>query len=192
MSEPSSPAFTPPEPAPPRLGAASRAAAGPKAVAKTAELLGATGIVRGAGLLLRVNQADGFDCQSCAWPSPDSGRHAFEFCENGAKAVADEATRKSSPEKRAAWMAAVGLGAQYGILLPFSRGHESESDHLGLLFMARAGYDPAAAPAFWTRFGQAGGAKPPEFLSTHPSDATRVRQLQAWLPEARAQMPRKP
>jgi len=109
-----------------------------------------------------------------------------------AAAVADEATRNSSAKTRAAWMAAVGVGAQYGILLPFSRGHESESDHLGLIFMARAGYDPAAAPAFWTRFGQAGGAKPPEFLSTHPSDATRVRQLQAWLPEARAQMPRKP
>jgi predicted Zn-dependent protease len=109
-----------------------------------------------------------------------------------AAAVADEATRDSSAKTRATWMAAVGVGAQYGILLPFSRGHESESDRLGLLFMARAGYEPAAAPAFWARFGKAGSSKPPEFLSTHPSDATRIRQLQAWLPEARAQMPRKP
>ena len=92
MAEHPPSALTPPEPAAPRLGRASRAAAGPQAVAKTAALLGATGVARGTGLLLRVNQADGFDCQSCAWPSPDSGRHPFEFCENGAKAVADEAT----------------------------------------------------------------------------------------------------
>jgi predicted Zn-dependent protease len=108
-----------------------------------------------------------------------------------AAAVADEATKNSSAKTRSAWMAAVGVGAHYGVLLPFSRGHESEADRLGLLFMARAGYDPAAAPAFWTRFGQA-GAKPPEFLSTHPSDETRVRQLRSWLPEARAQMPKRP
>jgi len=108
-----------------------------------------------------------------------------------AAAVADEATKNSSAKTRSAWMAAVGVGAHYGVLLPFSRGHESEADRLGLLFMARAGYDPAAAPAFWTRFGQA-GAKSPEFLSTHPSDETRVRQLRSWLPEARAQMPKRP
>ena len=108
-----------------------------------------------------------------------------------AAVVADEATRNASAKTRATWMAAVGVGAQYGVLLPFSRSHESEADHLGLLFMARAGYDPAAAPAFWSRFGK-GGAKPPEFLSTHPADATRVRQLQGWLPEAKAQMPKQP
>ena len=108
-----------------------------------------------------------------------------------AAAVADEATKNSSAKTRSSWMAAVGLGAQYGILLPFSRGHESEADHLGLLFMARAGYDPAAAPAFWSRFAKA-GSKTPEFLSTHPSDTTRVKQLQGWLPEARAQMPKQP
>jgi len=108
-----------------------------------------------------------------------------------AAAVADEATKNSSAKTRSSWMAAVGVGAQYGILLPFSRSHESEADHLGLLFMARSGYDPAAAPAFWTRFAKA-GSKTPEFLSTHPSDATRVKQLQGWLPEARAQMPKQP
>lgn len=109
-----------------------------------------------------------------------------------AAAVADAATQDSSPDKRAAWMAAIGVGAQVGILLPFSREHELESDRLGLLLMARAGYDPAAAPAFWTRFGQGKGRKTPEFFSTHPADDTRVRMLQGWLPEARAQMPRKP
>ncbi len=109
-----------------------------------------------------------------------------------AAAVADEATKNSSAKTRGTWMAAVGVGAQYGILLPFSRSHESESDRLGLIFMARAGYDPEAAPAFWTRFSKAGGSKPPEFLSTHPADSTRVNQLRRWMPEAKAQMPKKP
>jgi predicted Zn-dependent protease len=109
-----------------------------------------------------------------------------------AAAVADEATKNSSSKTRGTWMAAVGIGAQYGILLPFSRSHESESDRLGLIFMARAGYDPEAAPAFWTRFSKAGGSKPPEFLSTHPADSTRVTQLRQWMPEAKAQMPKKP
>jgi molybdopterin-dependent oxidoreductase alpha subunit len=85
----------PPEAVAPQLGTPSAAAAGLAAVAKTAAygLLDA-GVVRGARLLLEVNQKDGFDCQSCAWPSPDGQRHTFEFCENGAKAVADEATPK--------------------------------------------------------------------------------------------------
>ncbi|MFN5655064.1 MAG: M48 family metallopeptidase [Verrucomicrobiota bacterium] len=109
-----------------------------------------------------------------------------------AAAVADEATRDSSAKTRGTWMAAVGLGAQFGILLPFSRSHESESDRLGLIFMARAGYDPEAAPAFWTRFGKGNGGKTPEFFSTHPADATRVAQLRKWMPEAKAQMPKKP
>ena len=109
-----------------------------------------------------------------------------------AAAVADEATKNSSAKTRGTWMAAVGIGAQYGILLPFSRSHESESDRLGLIFMARAGYDPEAAPAFWTRFSKAGGSKPPEFLSTHPADSTRVNQLRQWMPEAKVQMPKKP
>ncbi|MEO5958140.1 MAG: FdhF/YdeP family oxidoreductase [Opitutaceae bacterium] len=72
----------------------SVAAAGLKAVGVTAALIGRMGVVRGVKALLAVNQADGFDCQSCAWPSPDDDRHVFEFCENGAKAVADEATTK--------------------------------------------------------------------------------------------------
>ncbi|MEO6246484.1 MAG: FdhF/YdeP family oxidoreductase [Opitutaceae bacterium] len=82
------------EPLPARLGAPSAAAAGLKAVGVTARLVGAMGVGRGVKALLAVNQEDGFDCQSCAWPSPDGARHTFEFCENGAKAVADEATPK--------------------------------------------------------------------------------------------------
>ena len=107
-----------------------------------------------------------------------------------AVALTDEATKKKDAKTRQAWVTAIGLGSQLGVLLPYSRGHESEADHLGLLFMARAGYDPERAPAFWQRFSAIGGSRPPEFLSTHPADATRVKQLQAWMVEAKAQRPR--
>jgi predicted Zn-dependent protease len=82
------------------------------------------------------------------------------------------------------WMSLFGVGAQLGAVLPHSRVQESEADHLGLLFMAMAGYDPNAAVGFWQRMSQASGANPPEFLSTHPSDANRIRRLQAEIPEA--------
>jgi len=92
MTPPS--AQPPAESVSPTLAAPSRAAAGFTAVIKTTRIaLGAPGLIDGAKALLKVNQLDGFDCQSCAWPSPDTDRHVFEFCENGAKAVADEATR---------------------------------------------------------------------------------------------------
>ena len=83
-----------------------------------------------------------------------------------------------------ALLAAYGLGAQVGVLLPYSRTQESEADHIGLLLMAQAGYDPHGALAFWQRMERAGGANPPEFLSTHPSHGMREQQIQAWLPEA--------
>jgi predicted Zn-dependent protease len=72
------------------------------------------------------------------------------------------------------------------LLLPWGRAQESEADHLGLVYMAKAGYDPRAAREFWIRMADAskGRAKPPEFLSTHPSDETRIRQIEGWLPEA--------
>jgi predicted Zn-dependent protease len=82
------------------------------------------------------------------------------------------------------WMTAFGLGAQVGVLLPFSRTQESEADHLGLIFMAMAGYDPNAAVSFWQRMSAEGGAKPPEFMSTHPSDETRIRKIKEHLPDA--------
>src|SRR5204863_32874 len=81
-------------------------------------------------------------------------------------------------------LAAYGLGAQLGVLLPYSRTQESEADHIGLLLMARAGYDPRGALAFWQRMERAAGGAPPEFLSTHPSHGTREQQIQAWLPDA--------
>jgi metalloendopeptidase OMA1, mitochondrial len=81
-------------------------------------------------------------------------------------------------------MGLLGAGAQYGILLPFGRDHEVEADQMGLLYMARAGYDPRESIAFWERMAQAGGQNPPEFLSTHPSHGTRIENLKAFLPRA--------
>lgn len=81
-------------------------------------------------------------------------------------------------------MQAVGAGTSVGIL-KFSRDQESEADHIGLIFMSIAGYDPNTAPKFWERMSTlSGGNKPPEFLSTHPSDATRIKDIQKWIPEA--------
>jgi predicted Zn-dependent protease len=83
------------------------------------------------------------------------------------------------------WMAVYGMGSQVGILLPYSRLHESEADRLGLVFMAMAGYDPNKAVDFWQRMAQMKtGQAPPEFLSTHPSDETRIRKIKELLPEA--------
>ncbi len=82
-----------------------------------------------------------------------------------------------------ALMSALGAGAQYGVLLPFSRAHESEADLLGLDYMAKAGFDPRQAVQLWRNMAQAGGQKPPEFASSHPSDETRIRQIEARLPQ---------
>lgn len=81
---------------------------------------------------------------------------------------------------------AYGLGTQYGAILPYSRKHESEADEIGILLMARAGYDPSEAPRFWERFAAAkgAGAAQPEWMSTHPSDTRRAGDLRAALPEA--------
>lgn len=82
--------------------------------------------------------------------------------------------------------ALLGAGGAVGFLLPWGRAQESEADHLGLIYMAKAGYDPHAARDLWIRMGEAskGRGRPPEFLSTHPSTERRVSQIEAWLPEA--------
>ena len=81
-------------------------------------------------------------------------------------------------------LAGLGLGAQYGVILPFSRSHESEADLIGLDLMAKAGFDPAESVQLWKNMATA-GASPPEFMSTHPSSDTRIKQLQARIPKAK-------
>ena len=84
-------------------------------------------------------------------------------------------------------MAALGVGAQVGVLLPFSRQHESEADYIGILLAADAGYDPREAVGLWERMAQlSGGGGPAEFMSTHPGHETRIEQLKQWMPEALA------
>jgi len=95
------------------------------------------------------------------------------------------ALQEKPEETQALWLAAYGIGSEVGVMLPYSRLHESEADHLGLIFMAMAGYDPHVAPEFWKRMKKMNHTvKPPEFLSTHPSDETRIQNLQKWIPEA--------
>jgi predicted Zn-dependent protease len=96
-----------------------------------------------------------------------------------------EALDEAPDETRNIWMAVYGVGAQVGFLLPYSRTHESEADHLGLIFMAMAGYDPSESVDFWKRMQEKkSGAAPPEFLSTHPAGETRIRNLKDHIPEA--------
>jgi metalloendopeptidase OMA1, mitochondrial len=86
--------------------------------------------------------------------------------------------------QRRAIMGVLGAGAQYGVLNPFSRSHESEADSVGLRYMARAGYDPREAIGFWERMSAASRGAPSEFLSTHPSHETRIQRLKADMPKA--------
>jgi predicted Zn-dependent protease len=94
------------------------------------------------------------------------------------------ALEKQPEETRSMWMSAYGIGSNVAVMLPYSRSHESEADHLGIIFMAMAGYDPAAAIDFWQRMAAGKGETPPELLSTHPSDATRINDIRKHLPEA--------
>lgn len=98
---------------------------------------------------------------------------------------------KTDPKWQAATMTAYGVVAQVGRELPHSRLQESEADHIGLLYMARAGYDPEQSVAFWQRFSdfnaKQGADSTPSFLRTHPLDEVRIKQLQKWMPEAKAE-----
>lgn len=101
----------------------------------------------------------------------------------------------SAPQWRGAVLGAYGIGGELGVVLPHSRAQELEADRIGLLYMARAGYDPRSAVAFWRRFGayqeQRGVGRPVEFLSTHPLDQTRIRALEDFMPQALAEYEKK-
>lgn len=92
---------------------------------------------------------------------------------------------KLSQEQRGLILGAIGVGAQVGVLLPFSRRHESEADVIGLMYMSAAGYPPEESIKVWDRMGAASGAKPPPFLSTHPPNARRQEVLRDWMDQAR-------
>ena len=97
------------------------------------------------------------------------------------------AVKNQDPKMVEALNAAYGAAAQVGVILPFSRKQESEADHIGLILMSKAGYDPQEALHFWERMSKLDKAKAPEFLSTHPSDEKRVQQIAKWMPEAERQ-----
>ena len=96
------------------------------------------------------------------------------------------ATANKSPEQQQIWQTAYGVGSTVGVMLPFSRTHETEADKLGMIFMIMAGYNPEEAVNVWIRMSQREGAEnaPPEFLSTHPSNQTRIKTLRDYIPEA--------
>jgi predicted Zn-dependent protease len=97
----------------------------------------------------------------------------------------DEALENQNEKTLELARAAYGVGATLAYVLPYSRTHESEADHLGLIYMAKAGYDPRAAVGFWHKMQEKyADQEPPEFLSTHPNSATRIADLEKWMPEA--------
>lgn len=114
-------------------------------------------------------------------------RMSQQLAAQGALSMIDLSLSRNSANRNVI-MGALGVGATVGVLLPYSREHEYEADQLGLNYMAKAGYDPAEAVAFWERFAELtkGGAQPPEFLSTHPMSENRIARMKQHLPAARA------
>jgi predicted Zn-dependent protease len=98
----------------------------------------------------------------------------------------DLALSKQPTATRQILMSAAGAGAQVGVMLPFSRKHESEADEIGLYLMAMAGYNPDEAAPFWQRMSSSGGSRPPEFMSTHPDPTKRSEALKELVPRAKA------
>jgi len=111
-------------------------------------------------------------------------RLSQELAVEGLVAAAAVGLAENDSKKARLYAGLLGVGAAVGVLLPYSRLQESEADRLGLIFMAKAGYDPRSAVDFWRRMAAAGKGEAPEFLSTHPADRTRIREIERWLPEA--------
>jgi len=113
-------------------------------------------------------------------------RLSQQLAVEGLVAATAIAVSEKDSKKANLYAGLLGLGATVGLLLPYSRLQESEADRLGLIYMARAGYDPGTAVDFWRRMAESskGKSKPFELLSTHPADETRIRDIQKWLPEA--------
>ena len=103
----------------------------------------------------------------------------------GAAILGQAVSNKSAAVQQVA-STVYGVGAQYGVMLPFSRKHETEADYMGLVFMTMAGYNPDVALSFWKKMSASGSGATPEFMSTHPSDATRIADIQKALPEIKS------
>jgi predicted Zn-dependent protease len=112
-------------------------------------------------------------------------RHGAERMSQGVLAETGLAVLGATTNK-ASTVQLAAAAATLGVILPYSRTQESEADHIGLLYMAEAGYDPREAVELWRNFERMGGGRPPEFLSTHPGQKTRIKRLQALMPEALA------
>ena len=108
----------------------------------------------------------------------------------GAAILGQAVSNKSAAVQQVA-STVYGVGAQYGVMLPFSRKHETEADYMGLVFMTMAGYNPDVALNFWKKMSASGSGATPEFMSTHPSDATRIADIQKALPEIKAKYSKK-
>ena len=102
-------------------------------------------------------------------------------------AVAGNIALANNPENQQIFNTAYGLGSNLGVMLPFSRSHETEADQIGLILMAIAGYEPAVAAELWQRMQAQQQGAPPEFLSTHPSSATRIQNINSWVAGAKAE-----
>jgi predicted Zn-dependent protease len=110
----------------------------------------------------------------------------------GGLTALDVALSQKPTQTRQVFMQAVGAATQVGVMLPFSRKHESEADEIGLYLMAMAGYNPAEAAPFWGRMNKMGGSRPPEFMSTHPDPKKRSEKLQKLIPKAKGYAQRYP